>query len=178
MKANESSRNQRRLAPCYALVFLVMMAACAGGGPSYTGRAANPESIAPLLRGDVRELRWQTNDLIIAATYVLDGDQLDLAGKIDLQPRLINFPIVDYLRINVHAIDGSGVILASYPLWSAGAGNEPFFINWSFQRRYTVPDDTQALTFSYRGRMRDGGGRGRYRDREDGAATWDFWHTP
>lgn len=166
------------MSACCALVFVAVMAACAGGSMSYSGRAAKPENIVPLLRGDLRELRWQTNDLIIGATYALDGEQLDLAGRIELQPRLGNFPIVDYLRVNVHAIDDSGVILTSYPLWSARVGSELFFINWSFQRQYAVPDDTRALTFSYRGRMRDGGGRGLNRDRGDGGTNWNFWHTP
>jgi hypothetical protein len=163
----------------YAAVMLLVLSACAGSAASYTGRPANPESVTPLRRGDVRELQWQTNDLMMHATYALEADQLDIAGTIKLQSRLANFPVLEYLRVNVHALDEAGVILASYPLWSSAYGRELFFVNWSFQRRYIVPATTSALTFSYRGRMRDGGGRGPLRNRDDGdAVTWDFWRTP
>lgn len=174
------SHNRRLARPWFMIPALMVLAACAGGGSlSYTGQTAKPESRIPLFSGDVRELKWQTNDLIIAATYVLEDGQLDLAGQVELQQRLAHFPVVDYLRINLHALDTGGVILASYPLWSTAAGNEPFFIDWSFERHLMVPAGTRALTFSYRGRMRDGGGRGAWRDRDDdGGTRWDFWHTP
>lgn len=161
------------------LALLVVLTACAGGGTfSYTGQTANPESVIPLFRGDVKELKWQTNDLVIDATYVLEDGRLDLAGQVQLQPRLTHFPVVDYLRISVHALDDGGLILASYPLWSAGAGNTHFFIDGSFERHFVVPDGTRALAFSYSGQMRDGGGPGMLRGRDDGGTTWDFWHTP
>ena len=179
MQANVSTRKQRRVFH-WPLLAVLVATACAGGGTfSYTGQTANPESVIPLFAGDVRELKWRTNDLVIGATYVLENGRLDLAGRVQLQQRLTHFPVVDYLRIGVHALDDSGLILASYPLWSAGTGKEHFFVDWSFERHLGVPDDTQALTFSYRGRMRDGGRRGPWRDWDDGGGTtWDFWHTP
>jgi len=157
----------------------IFMVGCAGGGAmSYTGRLAKPESRIMLAAGDVHELRWQTSDLAIEATYALSPNELDLAGLVQLQSKLTHYPIVEYLRIEAHALDGDGIILGSYPLWRAGANAEPFFINWAFQRRFPVPEGTRAITFSYRGRMRDGGGWGPVRNRDDGGISWDFWHTP
>jgi hypothetical protein len=156
----------------------VGITACAGGGLSYTGRTAQSGKVIPLAGGDVREFEWQTGDLIIDATYALDANQLDLAGLVQLQNKLLHYPIVDHLRIDVHAVDGDGVILASYPLWDAGVRRELYFVNWAFQVRYAVPGNTRALTFRYRGRMRDGGGEGIWGRRDDGGISWDFWHTP
>ena len=158
---------------------LLALASCAGGAGSYAGRPANPESLTPLMRGDIRQLEWQTHALIIQATYALEAGQLDLAGQVRLQQRLAHYPVVDYLSVSVHALNEAGVILASYPLWRSASRREQFFVNWSFQQRYQIPAETQAVTFSYRGRMRDGGGRGFPRHRnDDRAVTWDFWHTP
>lgn len=171
-------RRSRGIMRTAILASLVLVLACAGGGMSYTGRLAKPESRVPLRSGDAHQLKWQTEDIIVDATYALGSGRLDLAGLVQLQSRLAHYPVVEYLRVSVHALDGDGLILASYPLWSAGANNEPFFVNWSFQQSYAVPETTQALTFSYRGRVRDGGGRGPIRGRDDGGISWDFWHTP
>jgi hypothetical protein len=163
----------------FGLLFsLTGLVACASGNLSYNGRFARPESIVSLIRGDAHELQWQTNDIAVEGTYILDGDQLHLAGQIKLQSRLANFPVVDFLRVNAYAVDGDGLILASYPLWQASPGSEPFFIKWSFQRQYTVPEATRAVAFSYQGRMSDGGGLGPMRGMDDGGTSWDFWHTP
>jgi hypothetical protein len=165
--------------PFLCLIF-IGIAACAGSGmTSYTGRLAKPESMVRLSAGDARELKWETNDLIIDALYALGPNSLDLAGRVVLQSRLQHYPIVGRLRIEVHALDGDGVILGTYPLWSAGHNTSHYFVNWAFQRNFAVPDNTRALTFSYRGQMRDGGGwGGRMRDREGDGVSWDFWHTP
>lgn len=160
------------------LVVLAAILACAGGGPTYTGRLAKPESRISLKSGDAHQLKWQTNDIIIDATYALGEGRLDLAGLVQLQSRLRHYPVVAYLQVSVHALDADGLILASYPLWSAGANNEPFFVNWAFQQSYAVPGTTRSLTFSYQGRVRDGGGWGPVGGWDDGGISWDFWHTP
>jgi len=163
-----------------SLLFSLMgLMACASANLSYNGRYAKAESVVPLTRGDAHQLQWQTNDIIIDGTYILEGDQLNLAGQIKLQSRLAHFPTVDFLRVNAYAVDGDGLILASYPLWSAAPGSELFFVQWAFQRQYTVPETTRAVAFSYQGRMRDGSGKlGPDRGMEDGGTSWDFWHTP
>jgi hypothetical protein len=172
------SRRRRRAAVGYLPVIALLIAACAGGGAmTYTGRLANPESTIPLLGDDVRELRWQTGDLVINATYAWASAQLDLAGQVQLQPRLAHYPVVDDLRVSVHALDGQGLILASFPLWSATPRSELFFVDWSFERHFSLPEGTRSVTFSYRGRMRDGG-RGVLGDRGDDSVTWDFWRNP
>jgi hypothetical protein len=163
-----------RLGVLFSLVGLV---ACASGILSYNGRFARSESIVPLVRGGDHQLQWQTNDIIIEGTYILEGDQLNLAGQVKLQSNLANYTVVDFLRVNAYAVDGDGQILASYPLWQANPGTQPFFIKWSFQRQYTVPEATRSVAFSYQGRMSDGG-RGATPGMDDGGISWDFWHTP
>jgi len=163
------------------LLFSLMgLMACASGNMSYNGRYAKAESIVPLTRGDAHQLQWQTNDIIIDGTYILEGDQLHLAGQVKLQSRLANFPTVGFLRVNAYAVDGDGLILASYRLWTAAPGSELFFVKWTFQQQYTVPEATRAVAFSYSGRMLDGGGGGwgTLSGRDDGGTSWDFWHTP
>jgi len=161
----------------FCLTWFTVVTGC--GTPSYTGRLAKPESMVKLSSGDARELQWQTDDLMINAVYALESNQLDIAGLVQLQSKLTHYPIVEYLRISIHALDGDGIILSSYPLWAAGHNAEPFFVNWAFQRSYPVPEGTRSVTFSYRGRMRDGGGWGPGGNRDDGGGiSWDFWHTP
>lgn len=157
---------------------LMGLMACASGNLSYNGRYAKAESIVPLTRGDAHQLQWRTNDIIIDGTYILQGDQLDLAGQVKLQSRLANFPTVDFLRVSAYAVDGDGLILASYRLWTANPGSELYFVKWTFQKQYTVPEATRAVAFSYQGRMRDGGGWGPNRGLEDDGTSWDFWYTP
>jgi hypothetical protein len=174
-RAHHVPRRILRLGFLFSLMGIV---ACASGNLSYNGRFARPESIVSLIRGDAHELQWQTNDIIITGTYILEGDQLNLAGQVKLQSRLANFSTVDFLRVSAYAVDGDGLILATYPLWSANPGNEPFFVRWTFQRQYTVPEATRAVAFSYQGRMSDGGGMAPIRGMDDGGTSWDFWHTP
>ena len=163
---------------CVAILLFVL-AGCAGGGmASYTGHLAKPESIVMVSEGGPHELRWQTSDLMIDTLYVLEKGELDLAGTVNLQSKLRHYPIVAYLRISIHALDADGVILGTYSLWAAGQNAAHFFINWAFQRRFPVPATTRAVTFSYRGRMQDGGGWGPVRGRDGNGVSWDFWHTP
>ena len=173
-RTHHGSRRILRFGLLFSLVGLV---ACASGNLSYNGRYAKSESIVTLVRGGDHQLQWQTNDIIIESTYILEGDQLNLAGQVKLQSSLANFPVVDFLRVSAYAVDGDGLILASYPLWQAHPGSEPFFVRWSFQRQYTIPEGTQAVAFSYQGRMSDGG-RGSLGGMDDGGTSWDFWHTP
>jgi hypothetical protein len=177
---NQNYRRPDRLTLLYFLFCLAILTACAGGGmASYTGRLAKPENMVALSSGDTHELQWQTGDLMINAMYALELNQLELAGIVQLQSKLTHYPIVEYLRISAHALDGEGIILSTYPLWTAGHNAETFFINWAFQRSYALPEGTRAVTFSYRGRMRDGGGWGPIGNRDDGGGiSWDFWHTP
>ena len=159
------------------LFSLAGLAACASGTLSYNGRYAKSESIVPLVEGGDHPLQWQTNDIILEGTYILEGGQLNLAGQVKLQSNLDKYPVVDYLRASDYAVDGDGLILASYPLWQADPGSTLFFVRWSFQRQYSVPEATRALAFSYQGRMSDGG-PGPLRGMDDGGTSWDFWHTP
>ncbi|MGD9330046.1 MAG: hypothetical protein PVJ53_01975 [Desulfobacterales bacterium] len=161
-----------------ALLLASAVACVSSGATSYTGRLAKPESRVALFAGDPRTLKWQTNDLIIDGLVAWEKNQLDLVGVVQLQSRLRNYPVVAFLNVNVHALDGDGVILGTYPLWRAGYANELFFINWSFERHLMVPDSTAALTFSYRGRMQDGGRRGPLGDLGGDGIDWEFWHTP
>ena len=173
------TRGVIRRIPQYGLLFSIIgLLSCASSNLSYNGRQAKPESLVPLIRGDAHELRWQTNDIIINGTYILEGNELNLAGQVELQSRLANFPVVDFLRVNAYAVDGDGLILASYRLWTANPGSELFFVRWTFQQQYAVPEATQTVAFSYQGRMRDGGARGFWGGLDNGGTSWDFWYTP
>jgi len=160
----------------FCLAWITTFSGCAT--PSYVGRVAKPESGVALLSGDVHELQWQTGDLTIYATYALASNQLELVGHVELQNKLKkeSFPIVNYLRIVSHALDGAGIILSSYTLYIAQRDTGHDFVKWTFERSYPIPDGTRALTFSYRGRVGEGG-RNR-RSRGDGRSSWDFWYTP
>lgn len=184
----DSIRKHQRHARCgrfpavaffFCLAWMTAFTSCAT--PSYVGRVAKPENNVAILSGDVHELQWQTGDLTIYATYALTQNQLELAGHVELQNKLRkeSFPIVNYLRIATHALDGAGIILDSFPLWRAQHETGHDFIKWTFQRSYTIPEGTRALAFSYRGRVGEGGGQGpRRRNRDGGRSSWDFWYTP
>jgi hypothetical protein len=162
----------------WILSFAYTLLACAGGGATRNaGDPTRPESRVMLESGGTHQGHWQTLDIAINFEYQQAMDRFDMAGAVELQKRIINFPTLDYLRIRVHFLDAEGVILTTHQLWSAGSGANVFYglVNFNFTRQYPLPPGAKMIAFSYRGRASDGGySRMRGGDR----TAWDFWWTP
>lgn len=175
-----------RLKWLLALLLIISLSACTERfRKSFNGRVAKPDGRAALETGGPYDLYWETNDIIISGTYERKGESLDLIGRVKLQSRLDSLPNVAHMWVRVHFLDAEGVIVSTHRLWTAlgdgGMGGKDFLINWDFNRRFTTPASTRAMTFSYDGTMRDssstdggGGGVGR----TGGSVGIDFWRTP
>jgi hypothetical protein len=163
----------------WILTVLVLTTACATDiSTRNAGRPTKPDSRIALQPGGPHQERWQTNDIAIPFEYRRENDQFAMAGKVELQKRIANFPNIDFLRINIHFLDAEGIILSSHRLWSAGRSNELFFVNFDFSRQYPLPVGAANLTFSYTGEVADGGGGFSTRSRGGDRTSWRFWWTP
>ncbi|MGD8241234.1 MAG: hypothetical protein PVF59_00310 [Desulfobacterales bacterium] len=149
------------------------------------GRTTKPHSRITLNTAGDHQERWQTNDIAIDFSYQREADlfamtgmAIQMSGKVELQQRLYNFPVISYLRIWMHFLDEEGLILSTHRLWTASRHTDTRLIRFNFRRQYPLPPNATMLTFSYTGEMTDGGGRrgpgGRTGDRVD----WSFWWTP
>ncbi|MGD8242119.1 MAG: hypothetical protein PVF59_04800 [Desulfobacterales bacterium] len=168
------------------LILILSLTACTERfRTSFDGRIAKTDGRVALEAGGPYDLYWETNDIIISGTYQREGESLDLNGRVKLQSRLDSLPNVSRMWVRVHFLDAEGVIVSTHRLWTAlgdgGMGGKDFFINWDFNRSFTMPSATYAMNFSYDGTVRDssssddgGGGMGR----PGGSVGIDFWRTP
>ena len=163
------------------LALMAWLSACAGTNTfNYNGRTAKPDGRIAIEAGGPYEETWENNDLSISYAYNREADGFDVNGRVKLQKRLASFPSVEFLRLNVHFLNSEGTILASHRLWTAlgegGLGGKDYFIHWQFDRRFTIPEATRTMTFSYNGRMRDRSGSDD--SKFGGGDSFDFWRTP
>ena len=149
------------------------------------GRPTKPYSRISLQTTGDRQGRWQTNDIAIDFVYqratdlfVMTGTSIQMAGKIELQKRLYNFPVINHLRIWVHFLDDEGLIISTHRLWTASRRTDTRLIRFDFKRQFPLPPNTAMLTFSYEGKMTDGGGRPGGLGSGGERVDWDFWWTP
>lgn len=168
-------------------IVLGVMWACAAdrGIHRDAGRPTKPYSrISLQTTGDHQE-RWKTNDIAIDFAYqrqtelfAMTGMAIQISGQVELQKRLYNFPVINYLRIWVHFLDDEGLILSTHRLWTASRRTDTRLIRFDFQRQFPLPPNTAMLTFSYAGKMTDGGGRPGGLGSGGERVDWDFWWTP
>lgn len=183
----------------WIIPFICALWACAGGGINHNvGRLTKPESRVAVESGGPHEAQWQTLDVAIIFDYQWktlmatdrkagdtlpprwEPDRFDMTGRIELQKRVKEFTVLDYLRVRVHFLDAEGVILSTHHLWSAGyRGNMHYgFVNFNFSKQYPIPAGAEMIAFSYTGQASDGGGRGYSRGGGGDRIDWDFWWRP
>ncbi len=163
------------------ILLLCSLMACANGIKSHlVGRQTKPESRVPIESGGPHEARWQTGDLAVIFDYQWESDQFDMAGHIELQKKIANFPMLEFLRIRAHFVDAEGVIIQTEHLWSVGHRVDVFYglANFNFSRQFSPPRGTEMIAFSYDGGASDASSEGGFQRSGGGSADWSFWWQP
>jgi len=115
---------------------------------------------------------WTNEDLSLAYNFVRNQSQLRISGTIKFADRITNsFLIVQYFHLDAVPVDAQGKVLDMIGLTSAAVVNTLFDRSLDFTSVLTLPPDTAAIAFSYRGRAYEGDGG-------DGGGIMDFWEYP
>jgi len=115
---------------------------------------------------------WTNEDLTLAYKFVRNQNQLRISGSIEFADRIThNFLIVQYFHLDAIPVDGQGKVLDMIGLTSAGDVNTLFDRSLDFSSILTLPPNTAAIAFSYRGRAYEGDGG-------EGGGIMDFWEYP
>ncbi len=164
------------------LLVVCALWACANDIRTHSvGRLTKPESRVAVEAGGPHQAQWRTEDVAVIFDYHWEPDRFEVQGRVELQKRVANFPILDYLRVRIHFVDEEGVILATQHLWaSQRRGNLHYnFVNFDFAKQYAPPPGTEMVAFSYTGAASDTGGDGFARSGGGGGRSdWTFWWRP
>jgi hypothetical protein len=115
---------------------------------------------------------WQSEDLILDYKYDRYQDHLSISGIIRFAGRIMNnYGIVQYFHLDAIPVDSQGKVLGMIGLTTAGDLNTMYDDRVDFYKILTLPPNTTAIAFSYRGRAY-GSGSG-----FDGGFM-DFWDYP
>jgi len=115
---------------------------------------------------------WKSEDLILDYKYDRYQSQLNISGVIHFAGRIINsFTIIQYFHLDAIPVNAQGKVLDMISLTTAGDLNAVYDGPVEFNKILTLPPDTAAIAFSYRGRA---SGSGSYFE----GGFMDFWEYP
>jgi hypothetical protein len=159
------------------VLLLAIAVACQGRFLGYKGVMAKEESRIVLLEGGPHTGTWKTGDLSIDYRYQRDHGSVELSGTVELDKRLVRgFPVLEYLTIQVHILGVKDMVLESKRILASEYRH--ITRKLLFNQGVELPHGSAAITFSYRGRVRDVGGSGRTVEDTGGGDSWDFWVYP
>ena len=144
----------------------VFITACTGKSWfSYTGWETKPENRYVLRPGGPHAVIWKSADLHLEYRYRLEGNRLDVEGKVVRQNRIKHF---EYLSawVNVHMLDADGIVIDTHRLWSQNGSTVLVGLRWEFKKSWQLPPNNKAIGFSF-------SGTAGHND-----VTWDFWQAP
>jgi hypothetical protein len=96
---------------------------------------------------------WNNEDLSLAYKFVRNQSQLRISGSIQIADRITNsFLIIQYFHLDAIPVDAQGKVLNMIGLTSAANVNTLFDHSLDFSTTLTLPSNTEAIAFSYRGR--------------------------
>jgi len=112
---------------------------------------------------------WTNDDLILAYRFVRNQSQLWIAGSIQFADRITKVYLgIQYFHLDALLVDAQGKVLDQVGLTSSASINTVYDNSLVFNSILTLPPNTEAIAFSYRGKTfgtKDGG-------------TMDFWEYP
>jgi hypothetical protein len=115
---------------------------------------------------------WKSEDLILDYKYDRYQNQLSISGIIHFASRITNnYSIIQYFHLDAIPVDAQGKVLDMISLTTAGDLNALYDGPVDFYKILTLPPNTAAIAFSYRGRAY---GSGSYFD----GGFMDFWEYP
>ena len=123
---------------------------------------------------------WQTRDLTIDYEYQEAAKNLKVNGEIKLADYIPKgYSTLDYLRLNVHLLASSGIVLQTKSIKIFGYRRSIDYLGeMTFNSQLDLPEDTVAFAFSYSGRASQGGGSPIGDNSSSGQIAWDFWKVP
>jgi hypothetical protein len=153
------------------LVMLVMLG-CQSLSFNPRGRSVPESSWIALPRAGEYSTTWTNDDLTLDYKFVRDIRQLKISGSIQFADRITNsFRIIQYFHLDAIPVDAQGKVLDMIGLCSDADVNTLLDHSLDFSRILTLPANTAAIAFSYRGRAYEGDGG-------DGGGIMDFWEYP
>jgi len=142
-----------------------------GGMAGWKGHIVGQDNRIPLEKtaGKVHGI-WKTGDLSLEYEYLIRKDSIQLDGGATLADKLTYFSSLDYLSIMVQFLNGEGMVLGHEILYFSASRPLIPMIKPSFSRSFLLPSETDAMSFSYSGKVSDGSG--------DDGIDWNFWTVP
>jgi hypothetical protein len=115
---------------------------------------------------------WTNEDLTLAYKFVRNQSQLNISGSFQFDDRITkSFLIIQYFHLDLIPVDAQGKVLDMIGLTSAGGVNVLFDKSVDFNKALSLPPNTAAIAFSYRGKAYGGGSGGE-------GDIMDFWEYP
>jgi hypothetical protein len=112
---------------------------------------------------------WTNDDLTLNYRFVRNQSQLRISGSIRFADRITNsFHTIQYFHLDAIPVDAEGKVLDMIGLTSAAAINTIFDHSLDFNTILTLPSNTEAIVFSYRGRAHG----------TNNGDIMDFWEYP
>ena len=158
----------------------ILLVACAGKAFTYKGRWVAEDDRILLRAGGPYKGNWQTRDMVIAYAYEKETQNLQISGAVALADHLTTgFSTLDYLTLDIFAIDADGTVLNSELIRTFGYRRYMDFIGkMTFDRQINLPEGTRSIGFGYRGRASQGGGGGFGKTMDGDRIDWEFWKVP
>lgn len=137
---------------------------------TYQGKTASQKERIVLKEGAEQKGVFKSYDLSVSYQYLCQGSNLTLSGIIEPADNLkYNFTHVEHFDFRVFFLDADSRILSYKDLFASkwkGA-----IETWTFKKSFVLPENTDAMVFSYSGKAIEGGYDG-------DAAIWSFWLSP
>ena len=158
-----------------SLFLLSTLMGCASFSSNYKGLVVPPENLIALKNEGSHEGKWETEDISVTYRYTRNVDSLKISGLIDFDDRLKgNFNRLEDFDLWVHFVNSENKIADNIRISPFTAFNQ--IEAAPFERNITLPPETQAIVFSYRGHVGEDSTGGT--DKPDGGISWTFWKTP
>ena len=153
---------------------LAGLAACQSGLTNYHGKTVDAQNRFDLQSGGQHKKSWQTKDLLIEFQYLREQQNLQISDLVKMQTHLLHFNRLQNLFLSLHFVDAAGRVLVDENILSVGYRIE-MPQQRPFKSNLTIPSDSTAIAFSYRGSALIGGrSEGKFGRDE----VWDFWQGP
>jgi hypothetical protein len=157
--------------PSLVLISVILLG-CQSLNVAPTGHTVPQSKWILLSQAGNQSGKWQSEDLILDYEYDRDHSQFYISGVIRFPgPIRGQFEIVQYFHLDAIPVDAQGRVLGMIGLTSAGEINMLYDGPIDFNKTLTLPANTAAMAFSYRGRASGGGSY------FDGGYA-DFWEYP
>jgi len=155
----------------YAVVLLgTLLIGCQGAMLSPTGGRVPLAQAIPVSQGQ-HSGGWETRDLAVDYQYILDGNNLRIAGVTHFADYMrINFRQIERFHMGMLFLDNQGKVIGSTPITTGYPYMDPER-PLEFAETINLPSGTDAVVFRYTGEAVSF-------DSADGGISQPFWYYP